>query len=81
MFDAVFNACVVFLLALARMLGTTYETVNVWIFCIIEPIAFFALAGFAVYQAREIRRLRLLSESKPLVIRKSTPHLSICGDS
>lgn len=58
MINAIFDACVVFLLALARLLGTTYETVNVWIFCIIEPVAFIALAGFAVYQAREIRKLK-----------------------
>lgn len=92
MVDAVFNACVVFLLTLARMLGMTYEAVNVWIFCVIEPIVFFALVGFAFCQAREIQRLRVLNDKKdafanngcgvkPFVIRKSTPHLSICGDS
>lgn len=60
MINVIFDACVVFLLALARMLGTTYEAVNVWIFCVTVPIAFFALIGFIVYQARQIRELKKL---------------------
>lgn len=92
MIDAVFNACVVFLLALADLLGTTYETINVWIFCVIEPIAFFALAGFAVYQARKIRQLIAAQEKmtvfnrhghglKPIILRCQNQNLSYCGDS
>ena len=37
-----FNACVVLLEWLAEKLGTTYATVNVWIFCIIGPLVFAA---------------------------------------
>lgn len=57
MIDFIFNACVIFLQALARLLGTTYETVNVWIFCILEPIAFLALAYFAFRLQRKCRQL------------------------
>ena len=50
--DYVFNYCVRFLYDVANILGITYEEINVWIFCIIWPIA--SLILFA-----EIIRLRL----------------------
>ena len=50
--DYVFNYCVRFLYDVANTLGITYEEINVWIFCIIWPIA--SLILFA-----EIIRLRL----------------------
>jgi len=34
----IFDLCVKLLVWLARKLNTTYETVNVWIFCIIWPL-------------------------------------------
>lgn len=58
MINIVFNWCVVLLRTLAGLLGTTYEAVNVWIFCVIEPLAFVALVVFAVYQNRKLRELR-----------------------
>jgi len=67
MIDTVFDVCVLFLFSLANLLGTTYEAVNVWIFCVIMPIAFFALIGFLVYQAREIRRLALICDRKNIL--------------
>ena len=50
--DYVFNYCVRLLYDIANILGITYEEINVWIFCIIWPIA--SLILFA-----EIIRLRL----------------------
>ena len=50
--DYVFNYCVRLLYDTANILGITYEEINVWIFCIIWPIA--SLILFA-----EIIRLRL----------------------
>ena len=50
--DYVFNNCVRLLYDIANILGITYEEINVWIFCIIWPIA--SLILFA-----EIIRLRL----------------------
>lgn len=38
-----FDICVALLYEMAAFFGTTYKAVNVWIFCIIEPIIFIGL--------------------------------------
>tara|TARA_R110002050_G_scaffold67665_3_gene146699 strand:+ start:840 stop:1013 length:174 start_codon:yes stop_codon:yes gene_type:complete len=40
MIDEIFNICMYFLYDVADFLGTSYEAVNVWFFCVIEPIVF-----------------------------------------
>ena len=38
----VFNICVIFLEWMAKLVGSTYVRINVWIFCVILPILFIA---------------------------------------
>ena len=57
--DEIFNFCVYLLYDLANMFGISYEEINVWIFCIIWPIA--SLILFA-----EVIRLRLKKNKKNL---------------
>jgi hypothetical protein len=49
MTDYIFEKCVVFLHWLARKLGTTYEAVNVWLFCVIWPLLTLFLMGWVVW--------------------------------
>jgi hypothetical protein len=47
LFSKIFDLCVTFLDNLAELLGTTYERINVWIFCIIWPLyTIFITTGF-----------------------------------
>lgn len=55
--DQTFNFCVYLLYDTADILGITYEEINVWIFCVIWPIA--SLILFA-----EVIRLRLKLTAK-----------------
>ena len=55
--DTTFNFCVYLLYDLANILGITYEEINVWIFCVIWPVA--SLVLFA-----EVIRLRLKISSR-----------------
>lgn len=55
--DEIFNFCVYLLYDLAKILGITYEEINVWIFCVIWPIL--SLVMFA-----EILRLRMKINTK-----------------
>ena len=55
--DVTFNFCVYLLYDLANILGITYEEINVWIFCVIWPVA--SLVLFA-----EVIRLRLKISSQ-----------------
>ena len=55
--DQTFNFCVYLLYDLANILGITYEEINVWIFCVIWPVA--SLVLFA-----EVIRLRLKLASR-----------------
>ncbi len=49
--DSVFNFCVNVLYDVARVLGISYEEINVWLFCVIWPLL--SLVLFA-----EVIRLR-----------------------
>ena len=66
-----FTWCVELLEWGAQKLGTTYEVVNVWIFCIIEPVVFMAMLIFLVFQRRKIKRLKMLLDSIHKPINKS----------
>ncbi len=55
--DQTFNFCVKLLFDIAEIFGITYEEINVWIFCVIWPIA--SLVLFA-----EVIRLRLKLTSR-----------------
>ncbi|MDC1134092.1 hypothetical protein OAT42_04115 [Alphaproteobacteria bacterium] len=54
--DVIFNFCVSILYDIGRVLGISYEEINVWLFCVIWPIA--SLVLFA-----EVVRLRLKIDS------------------
>jgi hypothetical protein len=42
---------------LAALFGTTYEAINVWIFCVLWPLFTAALVVVVVLQRRRIRQL------------------------
>lgn len=58
MMNKVFYWCVQILELYAKKLGTSYEVINVWIFCIIEPIVFLMMLAVLVLQANKIRKLK-----------------------
>ena len=53
-----FNWCVRVLQAMAHACGMTYEEINIWIFCIIEPIAFIVMFFILIRQWRKIKKLK-----------------------
>jgi len=55
--ELIFNWCVDVLIFLAHWLGITYQEINVWIFCIIEPIVFIYMLTLIIKQNRYIKRL------------------------
>ena len=56
--NTIFYWCVEFLKVLAKDLGMTYEEINVWIFCIIEPILFIVMAVIIYKQYKKIKTLK-----------------------
>ena len=38
MIDKAFSSCVKFLEKSAKLIGMTYEEINVWVFCVIWPL-------------------------------------------
>jgi hypothetical protein len=57
MIDSVFNSCVQLLVWLAKLCGTSYEAVNVWIFCVALPIILVAMFVIILRQQIKIRDL------------------------
>ena len=56
--NKVFYWCVDILELYAKKLGITYEAINVWIFCIIEPIVFLLMLAIILRQASRLRSLK-----------------------
>ena len=69
--NEVFNWCVELLQWGAQKLGTSYEVINVWIFCIIEPIVFLGMLIFIIRQRRIIRQLKRVLDLHQALIRPS----------
>lgn len=57
MMNKVFDWCVEVLKYYAKLLGITYEEINIWIFCIIEPIIFFVMLGIIINLYRKNKAL------------------------
>ena len=55
--ELIFNWCVDVLIFLANVLGITYQEINVWVFCIIEPIVFIYMLTLIIKQNRYIKRI------------------------
>ena len=55
--DIIFKLCVDVLIFLANVLGITYQEINVWVFCIIEPIIFIYMLTLIIKQKRYIKRI------------------------
>lgn len=58
MTNRIFQLCVDLLLWLARLLDTSYEAINVWIFCVIWPLITLLLIAVVVWQCFIIRKLK-----------------------
>lgn len=56
--NSLFDWCVEILIKGANLLGISYNEINIWIFCIIEPIAFVVMFAVIIWQWRKIRRLQ-----------------------
>ena len=57
-FNQIFKWCVDLLRFYAHKWNMTYEELNVWIFCIIEPIVFLLMLGLIIALYRRIYRLK-----------------------
>ena len=53
-----FDICVDILYWIAEVFGITYKEANIWIFVIIEPIAFILMAVVIVWQWSRIKSLK-----------------------
>ena len=54
----IFHSSVDALILLARLLGMTYEEINVWLFCVVWPILTFLLMYAVYFLERQNRELR-----------------------
>lgn len=59
-FNDVFYWCVALLKDWAKQLGMTYEEINVWIFCIIEPLVLIILLIIIFRQRKKIGTLKAI---------------------
>jgi hypothetical protein len=57
--DKLFDLCVYILNVGADILGMTYKEINIWIFCIIEPIVFFVMLFIIIKQYIKLKTRKL----------------------
>ncbi len=55
--NALFDWCVHTLIVGAHYLGISYNEINIWVFCIIEPIIFILMLVLIIWQWIRLRRL------------------------
>ena len=58
MINFIFHSSIDALILLARLLGMTYEEINVWLFCVTWPILTFLLMYAVYFLERQNRELR-----------------------
>ena len=56
--DAIFRYCVVLLVDLAKVLGISYEALNIWVFIIIQPLLIVFLLGWVLRLRRQVTKSR-----------------------
>ena len=56
--DAIFRYCVVLLVNVAKVLGISYEALNIWVFIIIQPMIIVMLLIWALRLQRKIKKVR-----------------------
>ena len=56
--EKIFGLCVDLLVWAGNLIGLTYVQINVWIFCVIEPIVFIVLVVILIKQYRTIKILK-----------------------
>ena len=56
--DAIFRYCVVLLVNVAKVLGISYEALNIWVFIIIQPLLIVFLFLWVLRLRRRIKRLK-----------------------
>ena len=58
MIDIIFNWCVDLLIKFAKLLGVTYNQINVWIFVIIVPFIFLLMLLIIIKQRVKLKSLK-----------------------
>lgn len=54
--NRLFDLCVDIMIYWAKLSGMTYKEINIWIFCIIEPIIFLIMLGVIIAQNNIIKK-------------------------
>ena len=56
--DAIFRYCVVLLVNMAKVIGISYEALNIWVFIIIQPLIILLLFIWVIQLRRKVRNFR-----------------------
>ena len=55
--DGIFRYCVVLLVNTAKLIGISYEELNIWVFMVIQPLIIFLLFIWVILLRRKIKSL------------------------
>ena len=55
--DGIFRYCVVLLVNTAKLIGISYEELNIWVFIVIQPLIIFLLFIWVILLRRKIKSL------------------------
>ena len=56
--DAIFRFCVVLLVDIGKLLGISYEALNIWVFIIIQPLVTLILFIWVLRLRRTIKNIQ-----------------------
>ena len=56
--DAIFRYCVVLLVNMAKVIGISYEALNIWVFIIVQPLIILLLFIWVIRLRRKVKNVR-----------------------
>ena len=56
--DAIFRYSVVLLVNMAKVIGISYEALNIWVFIIVQPLIIFLLFVWVIRLRRKVKNVR-----------------------
>ncbi len=62
--NEIFDWCVKLLEDWAKYFGTTYKAINVWIFCVIEPVIFMVMCITILRQYQKLKHYKRQARTK-----------------
>ena len=61
--DAIFRYCVIMLVKIAKIIGISYEELNIWVFIVIQPLIIFLLLMWVLILRKKLKNFNYINKN------------------